>query len=129
MRRDVSIAQAEPRFLAEPRQLRRDLVRLAGDAPTLAGVRDARQRIQHGVMVRAHDQAVALQVVAGIDDDGQLAGRDYVLESVGEFRSPDSSGQTNDAHQVLRRQTRAIWQSVMPAARTRAGRDRKSTRL
>jgi hypothetical protein len=56
---------------------------------------------------------MALEVVAGIDDDGQLAGRQNLLEPVGELGSADTSGKANDAHLSSERQ-RSIGQSVTP---------------
>ena len=59
---------------------------------------DAGQRVHDRVLVRADRERVALQVVAGVDDDGQVAGREDSLQPIGELRSSDASGQAYDTH-------------------------------
>jgi hypothetical protein len=47
---------------------------------------------------------MSLEIVAGVDHDGQLAGRQNLLEPVGELGSADTSGKTYDAHFSSERQ-------------------------
>ena len=51
----------------------------------------------HGVVVGADEQPVALEVVAGVDDDGQVRA-DLRLQAVGELGAADAPGQRDDAH-------------------------------
>ena len=95
---DVLVTEPEPRFLAQPGELTHDLPGLAGDPPTLVRLGDAGQRVEDRVVIRADGQGVALQVVAGVDDDRQLARRERPLEAVGELRPTDATRQTDDAH-------------------------------
>ena len=49
-----------------------------------------------------HDrQSVQLQVVARVDDDRQVAGREHLLQALGELGAADPAGQGDDGHGVV----------------------------
>ena len=114
VRGKVPVAEAEPGLVAEPAELAHDLPGLAGDAPALDRIGDAGQRVQDGVVVRADRQGVALEVVAGVDDDGQLARREDLLESVRELGASNASGQTDDAHRYSRSYALSLGSTSRP---------------
>ena len=68
--RQVTIAEAEPRLLAQPAELVHGRPRLVADAPAALAVVEPGERVHDGVVIRPDRQPVALEVVARVDDDG-----------------------------------------------------------
>ena len=93
----VAVAEPEPGLLTVDRQLLRHGVRLAADPPALLPVVEPGQGVQDGVVVGQTSEAVALDVVAGVDDDRQL-GSDRRLQAVGQLRATDPAGEDDDRH-------------------------------
>ena len=93
---EVAVAELEPGRLAEPRELPGGRPRLAFEAPPTLPVGQARQRVQDGVVVRADPEAVEVLVVAGVDDHGQVAGRDDELEPERQLGPADAAGERDD---------------------------------
>ena len=75
---------------------------VAGEAPAELPVLEAGERVHDGVVVGADEEAVALGVVGGVDDDGQPVADDG-LEALGELRPADAAGQLDDARPPARR--------------------------
>jgi hypothetical protein len=50
---------------------------------------------------------MTLEVVARVDDHGQVAGREYLLQSDRELRSTDASGEADNAHRSSDRRFRS----------------------
>ena len=97
--RQVPVAEAEPGLLAVALEHRRRAEGLVADPPALAAVVEAGQRVHDGVVVGADEEAVALEVVGGVDDDGQLVADDR-LETGRELRPADATGERDDPHAV-----------------------------
>src|SRR3712207_9565531 len=71
---------------------------LVGEAPPGLGVGHARQRVHHGIEVGADAQAPRVEVVGGVDDHGEVAGRQDVLQARRELGPPDPARQGADLH-------------------------------
>jgi uncharacterized membrane protein len=97
--RQVGVADAEPRLLAEPLEHPHGRERVAGHAPALGGVHQAGERVEHGVDVRADEQTVALGVIRDVDDHAQ-GGRvvQRLREAMRQLRSPGTARQQHDLH-------------------------------
>ena len=72
--REVAVAEPEPVVLAVALEHVHHGPRLAGDAPATLVVEAAGEHVHDRVVVGHHEQAVPLGVVAGVDDDRQVAG-------------------------------------------------------
>ena len=59
-------------------------------------------------MVGHDEQAVPLDVVAGIDDDRELAGLEGQLQAMGELRPARAAGEDDDLHGRNRSWTSAM---------------------
>ena len=92
----VAVAETEPRRLAEPGQDAGREEGLAGEAPAPLAVGEAGQRVEHGVVIRADEEAVELVVVRRVDDHRQLAGCEDLLQPVGEPGSSDPASEGDD---------------------------------
>ena len=68
--RDVPVPEPKPRRLAEALELGHDRPRLVPETPAPLPVVEAGEGIEDGVVVGPDGEAVALEVVAGVDDDG-----------------------------------------------------------
>ena len=56
-------------------------------------IEPAAEHVQDRVVIGHDEQPVALHVVAGVDDDGQVTGRQDRLEALGELRPAGPTGQ------------------------------------
>src|SRR5439155_19351875 len=72
MRREIAIAQVEPRLGTQVAHRLEAAERLAREAPAAPRIEPARERIHHGVEVGGHVEAPDLSVVARVADDGEL---------------------------------------------------------
>ena len=98
MGREVLVPEPEPGLLPVPRQLVHHGPGLVGLAPAALEVEPLGQHVHDRVVVGHHQQAVALGVVAGVDDDGQVARWQDRLEAVGQFRAAGPAGECHDPH-------------------------------
>ena len=92
MRRQIGVADAEPRLLAVGRHHRQSVPGLVGQAPTGGRVGPAGQRVHERIEVRADVQAPELEVVSRVADHGKGIGRQGAVQALGQLRPPDSPG-------------------------------------
>ena len=93
VRGQVGVADAEPGLGAVALQHPHAGLGVARHAPALDRIRQAGQGVEDGVQVRADRQALPLEVVGHVDDHRQVAGRQHLLQPVGELGSAGSAGQ------------------------------------
>ncbi len=67
--------RAGTRGPAKPRDRVEGVASVAGNTPARRRVGEAGERVEHGVEVRADSQTVEIEIVGGVDDDGQVSGR------------------------------------------------------
>ena len=72
VRCDVPVAQFKPCFLAKFRQRVQSLKGVASNSPSLDGIDDTGEGIEHDVDVRADRQAMQFDIVGRIADDGDI---------------------------------------------------------
>ena len=82
VRREVAVAEPEPVLLAVLGQAVHHGPGLAGDGPSPARQSKPGEHVHDRVVVGHHEQAVPLGVVAGVDDDRQVARGEDGLEPV-----------------------------------------------
>ena len=93
---EVAVAEVEPRGAAEPSERLHRLPRLAGQAPAPLGVDLAGERVGDRVEIGADRQAVQLDVVADVDDGGDLVGRADLHEAGQEAGCADAARDDRD---------------------------------
>jgi hypothetical protein len=118
VRREVPVAEAEPGLLAILGQGVHDGPGLAPDPPAALVVEAPGEHVHDRVMVRHDEQAVPFRVVARVDDDGQVAGRQGRLETVSELRAARPAGESDDPHEIIRPGARG----PVPSGRSSRGR-------
>src|SRR5262249_55634990 len=91
------IAQVEPRLAAEFAQSVHELPRLSAAAPARFGVRLPGERVDERIDVRRHVQAEVLEIVAGVDDERDLVGRQELRETQCKLRAADPGGDRDEA--------------------------------
>ena len=101
VRGKVAVAEAEPGVLASRGERVDHGPALVREPPAALLVVEAGQRVGDGVVVRPDLESVPLQVVAGVDDDGQVGAHDS-LQPVRQLRAADASGQLDDSRHVSR---------------------------
>ena len=99
--------------------------RLVGPPPAGLRVRDAGERVHHRVEIRRHVEAEMLEVVAGVDGDDELLGRQHARESRRELRAADAARERNDHRK--RSWSRGRWSSRAPPSRRASVTPRIST--
>ena len=99
VRRQVAIAQVEPRRAAVYGQLIVRAERLVAKAPARLGIHHPGQRIGHDIEIGRDGQSVHHDVVAGIDDDGEFARIHCAAETDQELRRANPTRQRDDFHQ------------------------------
>ena len=114
MRREVAVAEAEPRLLAVALEHLRGRERLAREAPAPLAIVDAGERVHDRVVVRRDEQPVALDVVRRVDDDDEPA-PEVRLKPVRESRAADAAGEerrlegvSSCPHHTSRRGSRSL---------------------
>ncbi len=95
---DILVAKVEPIGSAEALDVGHRLPGFAGAAPARIGICQSRQRVADRVEVGRDGQPQMFKVIARVDDDGQVFGRQNLGESVREFRATDSSCKGNNFH-------------------------------
>ena len=93
VRREVAVAQAEPRRAAEPAELVHDAPGLAGQSPPGHLVVERGERVGDRVEVRADRQAVQDEVVADVDHRGEVALGDDESQGAQQARGADAATQ------------------------------------
>ena len=78
------------------------------DAPAALVVEEPGEHVHDRVVVGHDEEAVADGVVAGVDDDAQLARLEDLLEAVGQLRAARAAGEDDDVHVA-----RSAWTSVI----------------
>ena len=118
VRREVAVAESEPGRFAVLGESVHHRPRLVDQAPAALVIEAIGEHVHDGVVVGHHEQAVPLGVVAGVDDDRQVAGGEGRLEAVGELRATRPTGKGHDPHAVTRRGVRGR----VPSGRSFRGR-------
>jgi hypothetical protein len=104
VRREVPVAQTEPRGLAEGRQRTQRGERVALDTPALRRIGQRRQRVEDGVEIGGDVEPEELLVVARIPDDGDVGGVSALRETPKKPGSPHATREDRDpsaCHQAL----------------------------
>ena len=96
MRREVLVAEAEPRVDAVALERTEGGEGLPGEAPAGLGVVGAGEGVGDRVEVGADEQPVEPVVVAGVDDHRDLARVDHVEQAAQEAGGSDATGERHD---------------------------------
>src|SRR6266540_463703 len=104
---DVTVAEPEPRRLAQPLDRSEHIPGLTGQAPAALLVGKAGEGVGDRVQVWRDGQAVKAQVVTGIADDEELGGWVDADKAAQEPRRADAAGKRDEHGRVLFLMTRA----------------------
>ena len=96
MHRQITIAELKPVFAAQAFDLLHKSPRFAGAAPAELLIVYTGQRIHHRVEVGANGKAHVLEIVTGVDDDGQLIGRQHCGQPDGKARTAHATRKCDD---------------------------------
>jgi len=91
--RQIAVAELEPVGCPDLAELVERTPTLSGQPPAAFAVADPCEGVHEGVVIRADREAVQFEVVARIGDDGKFAARERAIETVGELRTADASGE------------------------------------
>ena len=111
VRRQIEIAEREPRRLPELLHALEAAEAVVVHAPAAVGAEQARETVQDGVHVGRNVQAPPLDVVAGVDDDGEIFRRDHLLQTLHQLCAAGATGEYDDHYAAL-----AYWCSSIAAA-------------
>src|SRR6185437_2546967 len=92
----IAVAELEPVFTVEAGESLHEIPGFAGAAPSAFRVGDAAERIKNGVEIGRNVQPEMLEVVAGVDDDGQLFGCEHAREAERELGAANAAAQRNN---------------------------------
>src|SRR5204862_6567208 len=111
---EVVVADSEPGLLAIAGQGLDHGPRLTGHTPAALVIEPVGEHVHDRIVVWHHEQSVTLGVVAGVDDDGQLAPAECRLQALGQLRAAGPARQGDDVHAVTwpgarRRATSGRW--------------------
>ncbi len=98
MEAEVEVAEPEPVLPAPAAHRFERLPGLAGPAPAALRVVETGEGVEDRVEVGGDVQAEHLEVVADVADDGQLPGREHVVEAGRELGAADAAGEEDDVH-------------------------------
>lgn len=96
VRGEIAIAKIEPGFAAIDAESFQEMKRFAAHAPAFGGIDDAGQRVRDDVQVGRNFQAVQDDVIAGIDDDGEVVRIHGAIKTEKQFRCADTAGKSCD---------------------------------
>src|ERR1035437_5478874 len=96
MSRKIEIAKAEPAGLPQMRHAFEAAEAVAFDAPSAIDTKLTGQRVEDGVDVGRNVQSPPLNVVAGVDNDGQVLGSNRVEKSLYKLRATGAASQNDD---------------------------------
>src|SRR5690606_30325789 len=96
MERQVTITQLEPGLATELRQRLHEIPALVRPSPTLGTVCETAQRVEHGIDIGTDGEAKMFEIVARIDDDGQIFSK-LLRQPECELRPADAATERNDA--------------------------------
>ena len=90
----IAVAEPEPGLAAEGTERIHERPCFAGDAPAGLRIGDARERVNDRVDVWTDMQTEMFEIVADIDDDSQILGRQDTGKSLRELRAADAAGES-----------------------------------
>src|SRR5687767_9411671 len=99
MRRQIFIAEIEPRLVTQSAHLLQYGERITGDAPTFAWIAQAGKCVSNRVDVRRNVKSVHDRVVAGVTDHRQFGGIDFGGQSFNQLRPAGAAAKCDD-HEV-----------------------------
>ena len=108
VRREVSVAQSEPRFVAEPGERTECVERLALEPPTLRGIDRSGQRVDDDIDIGRDANSEEVLVIADIRDDCDVALRDDLDQSLEESCRTDAARKCCDLHSRSIRSEKSI---------------------
>src|SRR5207248_6982608 len=126
MEPQVPVTELEPGLSAEELDRLARIPRLTGTPPAALLVPEAGEPVEERVEVRRDVEAVHLEVVAHVRDDGQLAGVDDLRQRLHEAGAADAAGQDGDLHRAAARRTSSAARVLGPS---RASTGSRSSRV
>ena len=97
--REVQVAQPEPRGIGvEGSELLGRAERLVAPSPAAIAVEGVAEPVRDGVEIRAHPEAVDVEVVARVHDRGDIGRRHRANETAQELPRADASRECDDIH-------------------------------
>jgi hypothetical protein len=91
MQGKVAIAEPEPGLRSKRFEHPHERPGLVPAPPTQLDIVEPAQGVENGVNIGANAQAQVVEVITGIDDDGQSVLRQYSIQSKRELRAADAS--------------------------------------
>lgn len=79
---EISISQSKPSWSAERIERLETIPGLVLAAPSLFWIRQIGERIGHGIDIRGDPQPEMVEIVRGVHDHGQRAGRQQSIQSL-----------------------------------------------
>jgi len=96
MRGEIAIAEIEPSFATVYGEAFEEMKSLAAHAPAFRGIDDSGERVGDDVQVGRNFQTVHNDVVAGVNDDGEVARIHRMGEAEEKLRCADTAGECRD---------------------------------
>ncbi len=96
MRGEVAIAEIEPSFAAVYGEALEEMKSFAAHAPAFRGIDDSGERVGDDVQIGGNFQTVHNDVVAGVNDDGEVARIHRMGEAEEKLRCSDTAGKSRD---------------------------------
>jgi hypothetical protein len=93
---EITIAEIEPSFAAISAEPLEEMKSFTAHAPAFGGINHTGQRIGDDIEVGRDFQTVHDDVVAGVDDDGEVVRIHGMVEPEQKFRCPDTAGESSD---------------------------------
>ena len=93
---EILVAELEPEIATVAADRVERVPGVAGDAPAGGRIGDPGQRVEDRVEVGADPQPEELEIVGGVDDHGQVAGRQFPGQALGELGAADAARQRHD---------------------------------
>ena len=117
----VAVAEVEPGLHAETAEHLQSAEGVTGQTPTSFRVDQPGEGVGHGVEVGGDVEAVEGLVVAGVDHDGQVGGREEPGQSESQLGSADAAGQGQHFAPVPRKRAAGQGRACVPALEARRG--------
>ncbi len=92
----IKIAEAEPCRLPQTRHALHAAETVALDAPSAVDAELASESVEDGVDVGRNVQPPPVNVVAGVDDDGQIFWSDLVMQALNQFCATRAACENDD---------------------------------
>src|SRR5258705_822393 len=116
MQREISIAEPKQVLAAERADAVHERPRLVTPPPTNGGIIDARERVEQRVDIGRDAEPKMLEIVAGVGDHEQFAGRQDAAQTECQFRAADPAGQRHDQSFAHRNMSSAAGRTSSDAA-------------